>query len=43
MFSFLEMLGASQYNTPGLEKILADYEDDEYIDLHPKVDIVLLV
>ena len=45
MFSFLEMLGKSQYNmrTTWLENILSDYEEDEYIKLHPKVDIVLMV
>jgi len=39
-FSFLEMLGTSQYNTPGLQNILADYQENEYIDLHPKVFII---
>ena len=41
-FSFLEMLGTSQYNTPGLKNILADYQENEYIDLHPKVNIILM-
>jgi len=41
-FSFLEMLGTSQHNMPNtwLENILSDYEDDEYIKLHPKVFII---
>ena len=39
IFSFLEMLAKSKFGTPGVQSLLANYEENEYICLHPKVCI----
>jgi len=39
-FSFLEMLGTSDFGTPGLKNLLKDYGESEEINLHRKVFIL---